>query len=399
MSNAKLFQPMHVGDIELGHRVVFAPTTRFRADAHHAPLPHVAEYYAQRASTPGSLLISEATYIAPRAGGYKHVPGIWSNEQIAAWKKITDAVHAKGSYLFLQLWALGRAANAETLAEEGLPLVSASDVPMDGEPAPRPLTVEEIKEYIQLYATAASNAVHKAGFDGVEIHSANGYLLDQFLHDTSNIRTDAYGGSVENRTRFPLEVAEAVVKAVGQKKTAMRISPWGTWQNMHFADPKPTYAYLATALRDRYPDFAYLHVVEPRADGLETVEVVKEGHSNDFIRAIWGAHALVSAGGYTRETALGAAEEKGDLIAFSRAYIANPDLPYRLRHGIALNIGNRALYYAPGSVDPRGYTDYPFAGPLPEADVDRSNLRSQIKDIPTHERLVYSASGRLVQVQ
>ncbi|KAJ6601082.1 hypothetical protein DFH09DRAFT_1020338 [Mycena vulgaris] len=369
MSSPKLFQPSQVGDIELSHRIVFAPTTRFRADANHAPLPHVAEYYEQRASTSGSLLISEATFIAPRAGGYKHAPGIWSDAQIAAWKIITDRVHAKGSYIYLQLWALGRAAEAETLAAEGLPFISASDIPAAGHggPAPRPLTVEEIKEYVQLYATAASNAVHKAGFDGVEIHAANGYLLDQFLHDRSNVRTDAYGGSPENRTRFPLEVADAVVKAVGQKKTAMRLSPWGTYLDMHFEDPKPTYAHLVTQLRERYPELAYLHVVEPRVDGTETIEVIKDGYSNDFIRAIWGVRRLISAGGYTRETALAAAEDKGDLIAFARPYIANPDLPYRLLHGIALAVGNRALYYAPGSVDPKGYTDYPFAAPLVQA--------------------------------
>ncbi|KAJ7869138.1 hypothetical protein B0H14DRAFT_3440840 [Mycena olivaceomarginata] len=285
----------------------------FRADANHAPLPHVAEYYQQRASTPGSLLITEATFIAARAGGHKHAPGIWSDEQIAAWKKITDAVHAKGSYIYLQLWALGRAAEVAVLEEEGLPnaYVSASNVPIAGQPAPRPLTVDEIQEYVQLYATAASNAVHKAGFDGVEIHAANGYLLDQFLHDRSNIRTDAYGGS-------------------------------------------------ATATQS----FAYLHVVEPRVDGSETLDVIKDGYSNDFIRDIWGNRRLISAGGYTRETAVAAAEEKGDLIAFARPYIANPDLPYRLLHDIALAIGNRALYYAPGSLDPKGYTDYPFAAPV-----------------------------------
>ncbi|KAJ7359110.1 hypothetical protein DFH08DRAFT_845068 [Mycena albidolilacea] len=366
MSTSKLFQSTVVGDIQLNHRVVFAPTTRFRAGANHAPLPHVAEYYQQGASTPGSLLITEATFIATRAGGYKHAPGIWSDEQITAWKKITDAVHAKGSYIYLQLWALGRAAEVAVLEEEGLSdaYVSASNVPIAGQPAPRPLTVEEIQEYVQLYATAASNAVHKAGFDGVEIHAANGYLLDQFLHDRSNIRTDAYGGSVENRTRFPLEVVEALVNAVGQKKTAFRISPWGTYLDMHFDHPKPTYTHLVTQLRDRYPELAYLHVVEPRVDGSETLDVIKEGYSNDFIRDIWGDRRLISAGGYTRETAIAAAEEKGDLIAFARPYVANPDLPYRLLHGIALAIGNRALYYAPGSLDPKGYTDYPFAAPV-----------------------------------
>ncbi|KAJ6520563.1 hypothetical protein C8R45DRAFT_64209 [Mycena sanguinolenta] len=367
MSSSKLFQPTTVGDIALNHRVVFAPTTRFRADAGHAPLPHVADYYEQRASTSGSLLISEATLIAPRAGGYKHAPGIWSDEQISAWKTVTDKVHAKGSYMYLQLWALGRTADVETLAEDGLPYVSASDIPVHGGATPHPLTIEEIEEYVQLYATAASNAVHRAGFDGVEIHAANGYLLDQFLHDGSNVRTDRYGGSIENRTRFPLEVVDAVVKAVGQKKTALRVSPWGTVQDMQFVngDPKPTYTSLVTQLRDRFPDLAYLHVVEPRVDGSQTVDI-QDGYSNDFIRNIWGGgeRRLISAGGYTRESAMAAADEKGDLVAFGRPYIANPDLPYRLLHAIALSVGNRALYYAPGSADPKGYTDYPFAAAI-----------------------------------
>ncbi|KAJ7287123.1 hypothetical protein C8J57DRAFT_1446042 [Mycena rebaudengoi] len=351
MSSSKLFQPIQVGDIQLNHRIVFAPITRYRADANHVPLPHVADYYEP-----------QATFFAARAGGMANAPGIWSDEQISAWKKITDRVHAKGSFMYLQLWALGRAAVADVLAQEGLPYVSASDVPLSGEPTPRPLTVEEIQEYIQLYTTAASNAVHKAGFDGVEIHAANGYLLDQFLHDRSNIRTDAYGGLLENRTRFPLEIVDAVIKVVGQKKTGLRISPWGSYLDMHFKfdDPKPTYTYLVTQLRERYPDLAYLHVVEPRVNGAETVEV-KAGYSNDFIRDIWGDRRLISAGGYTRESAIDTAERKGDLIAFARSYIANPDLPYRLLHGIALAVGDRALYYAPGSVDPKGYTDYPTA--------------------------------------
>ncbi|KAJ7625879.1 hypothetical protein FB45DRAFT_1084569 [Roridomyces roridus] len=364
MSSHKLFQPARLGSIELAHRVVLAPATRYRADADHAPLPHVAEYYRQRGSTPGSLLITEATFIAARAGGYNHAPGIWSTEQITAWKKIADAVHAQGSYIYLQLWALGRAAEPPVLAAEGLPFVSASDVPIPGAAdVPRPLTTEAIKEYTQLYATAASNAVHKAGFDGVEVHAANGFLLNQFLHESSNIRTDAYGGSVENRTRFPLEVVEAVVNAVGESKTGFRISPWGTYYGMQFDHPEPTYTHLVTQLRDRYPELAYLHVVEPRVEDVE----VKAGASNDFIRTIWGDRPFISAGGYTRETALATAEDKGDLIAFARGYIANPDLPYRLLHNITLTVGNRALYYAPGSVDPVGFTDYPFAAPAVEA--------------------------------
>ncbi|KAJ7886911.1 hypothetical protein B0H13DRAFT_894701 [Mycena leptocephala] len=367
MSTPKLFQPLQVGDVELAHRVVFAPVTRYRVDDAHTPLPHVAEYYEQRASTAGSLLISEATLIAQQAGGAKNTPGIWSDDQIASWKAVTDRVHAKGSFMFLQIWALGRAVQAEILEKENITCVSASDIPLPGGPTPRPLAINEIKEYMELYAQAAKNAVNKAGFDGVEIHGANGYLIDQFLHDRSNTRTDAYGGSVENRVRFALEVTEAVVKAVGQKKTAFRITPWGTWQDMQIDDPKPTYGHLVTELRNRYPDLAYLHAVEPRADGDGTSTTMKEHHSNDFLREIWGDRPFISAGGYTRASGIAAAEEKGDLIAYARPYIANPDLPYRLLHDIALTVGDRALYYAPGSVDPKGYTDYAFASPIVKA--------------------------------
>jgi len=373
MSSAKLFQPIEFGDgLVLQHRIVFAPSTRYRADHKHVPLPHVAEYYAQRSSTPGSLLISEATFIAERAGGENNAPGIWSDAQIAAWKKITDGVHAKGAYIYSQLWALGRAAYPTQLAldDPSLPFVSASDVKLSevqlghkGADAinPRPLTKEEIKEYVQLYATAASNAVHKAGFDGVEIHGANGYLLDQFFHDSSNLRTDEYGGSIENRARFALEVVDAVVQAVGVRKTGFRISPWGTYLDMYMKDPKPVHAYLAEQLRSRYPNMSHLHVVEPRVDGSATLDVIPEGFSNDFLREIWRPQRFISAGGYTRQTAIETAEEKGDLIAFSRAYIANPDLPYRLLHDIPLTKGDRSKYYAWGSTNPAGYTDYPFA--------------------------------------
>ncbi|KAK0473897.1 FMN-linked oxidoreductase [Armillaria novae-zelandiae] len=216
----KLFESTQVGGILLSHRVVLAPLTRFRASKEH--IPHVRivkEYYEQRAHAPGTLLITEATYIDERAGGYDNVPGIWNEQQIQAWKEITDAVHAKGSYIFCQLWALGRIADPKVLASKGLPYVSASDVQLSSETvAPRPLS---------LYAQAAWNAI-RAGFDGVEIHGANGYLLDQFTRDVTNKRTDVYGGSIENRVRFPLEVADAIAEAVGPERVGYRISPWNT---------------------------------------------------------------------------------------------------------------------------------------------------------------------------
>ncbi|THV00308.1 FMN-linked oxidoreductase [Dendrothele bispora CBS 962.96] len=361
-TTSKLFRPLTVGDVTLKHRVVMAPL-RFRANTNHVPLPIAKEMYAQRASTPGTLLITEATFIAPRASGYDHTPGIWSDEQIAAWKEITEAVHAKhhqnstSSFIYLQLWAIGRFAYVNSLAKEdpSYDVVSASDIPLSDRPTtdtkPRPLTIPEIKEYIALYAQAASNAVHKAGFDGVEIHGANGYLIDQFLQDVSNKRTDEYGGSVENRTRFALEVVDAVVKAVGPRKTAIRISPWNNFQDMKMADPKPTFAHLVSEIKNAHPTLSYIHVVEPRIQGAEVVDVPEE-ESNDFIREIWAspetettnARRLISAGGYTRQTAIDAAEKTGDLIAFGRLFIANPDLPYRFEHDVSLTKPDRTTF-------------------------------------------------------
>ncbi|KAK1234325.1 hypothetical protein PQX77_002464 [Marasmius sp. AFHP31] len=232
-SKSQLFQPMKLGELNLSHRVVLAPLSRFRADVDHVPLvPVVKEYYSQRGSQPGTLLITEATFIHARAGGLPNVPGIWSDAQISAWKEIVDTVHQKGSYIHLQLWAPGRAGDPEQLRSEdpSYAYISASDVPMSGRTeSPRPLTTDEIKEFVQYYAEAAKNAVYKAGFDGVEIHGANGFLIEQFLKETTNRRTDSYGGTLENRVRFALEVVDAVVKVVGPRRTGLRLSPWNTF--------------------------------------------------------------------------------------------------------------------------------------------------------------------------
>lgn len=225
---SRLFQPLQVGPNKLSNRLVMAPLTRFRAEDNHVQLPFVKEYYEQRACVPGTLLITEATFISPAASGYPNIPGIWNDDQIKAWKEVTDAVHAKGSFIWLQLWALGRAANPEVKQAEGTgDLVSASDYRMtDNSPQPRPLTEDEIQQYIKEYGQAAENAVKKAGFDGVEIHGANGYLIDQFTQDVSNRRSDQWGGSVENRSRFALEVTKSVISKVGAERTGIRLSPW-----------------------------------------------------------------------------------------------------------------------------------------------------------------------------
>ncbi|KAB5588109.1 inactive dehydrogenase EasA [Ceratobasidium theobromae] len=365
-ASSRLFDPLQVGDITLQHRVIMAPLTRYRADKNHVHGDLAVQYYGQRAEVPGTLLITEATFIAAEAGGYEYIPGIWNEAQIAAWKRIVEAVHSKGSFIFLQLWALGRSAEPKVLAAEGLPYVSSSPIPLTGIPeVPRELAKEDIRRYVGLYAQAAKNAVEKAGFDGVEIHSANGYLLDQFLQDVCNKRTDEYGGSVENRTRFTLEVTDAVVAAIGVKKTAIRFSPWSRFQDMRMDDPIPTFSYLMEQLAQRHPELAYVHFVEPRVSGdnevghAHEVGTPKHPDSNDFARKIWGSRPLLIAGGYKPDTAAAAAEQYPNAgIVFGRYFLANPDLPERLRMGIALNHYDRKTFYTNGA---EGYIDYPRA--------------------------------------
>ena len=233
--------------------------------------------------------------------------------------QVVDAVHANGSHIFLQLWAFGRATDVELLKAEdpNFEYVGASAIPTSSSsPIPRSLTVEEINTYVQWYATAADKAINKAGFDGVELHFANGYLPDQFLQDVSNQRTDKYGGSIENRARFPLEILEAVTSAVGEDRVGFRVSPWNTWQGMRMEDPKPTFAHFVSQAKERFPDLAYLHAIEPLVAG-------PNGDSNDFLRKIWGDKVFIAAGGYTPQTAAETASVHGGLIAFGRHYIAN----------------------------------------------------------------------------
>ncbi|KZT64155.1 NADH:flavin oxidoreductase/NADH oxidase [Daedalea quercina L-15889] len=354
----KLFQPVKVGQHWLTHRVVLAPLTRYRANKAHVHGDLAVTYYGQRASIPGTLLITEATFISARAGGYDNIPGIWNDEQVEGWKRVTDAVHEKGSRIYCQLWALGRAADPTVLDREGLPYVSSGDITLTGASRPpRPLTIPEIKEYLDMYRNAARCAV-RAGFDGVEIHGANGYLIDQFMQDVSNNRTDEYGGSIENRTRFALEVVDAVVSTIGADKTGIRLSPWSQFQDMRMADPMPTFSYLVSQLAKLHSDLSYIHVVEPRAQGNLDREV-QPGESNVFLREIWKPRPYITAGGYTRETAFEDADTYGDLIAFGRLFIPNPDLPLRLAKDLPIVKGTRDLYYVPE--EPHGYIDYPFS--------------------------------------
>ncbi|THU87556.1 FMN-linked oxidoreductase [Dendrothele bispora CBS 962.96] len=365
MSTPKLFQPIKIANITLKHRVVLAPMTRSRVTPSDAPVPGlVKEYYAQRGSTPGTLLVTEGLAIAPKAHGFPGLPVFWTDEQINGWKEIVDAVHAKGSFIFLQILALGRGASKEALQahDPTFEVIGAGDIPYTGGDKPRPLTHEEIREYIDLYAQAAKSGVEKVGFDGVEIHGCNSDLVEQFLEDVSNNRTDEYGGSVENRARFVLEVVGAVGKAIGIEKTALRLSPWPTFFDMGMKDPVPTYSYLVEKLKELYPNLAYLGVIEPRARGGDFEErELEQGESNEFIQKIWSPRPLVLAGGYTRQTAIEKVESaEGVLIAFGRHFLANPDLPVRLEKDAPLNRYDRSTFYVVGS-EPKGYTDYPFA--------------------------------------
>jgi len=374
MSASQLFQPIQIGKQTLQHRIVLAPMTRYKAwSKTHIPSPLMKTYYSQRASAPGTLLITEATFIDARAGGFDNVPGIWNMDQVNAWKQVTDSVHAKGSFIYLQLWALGRAANAAILESEGLPYVAPSAIALKSkpDPVPRPLLASEIKEYIQLYAEAAKNAI-KAGFDGVEVHGANGYLIDQFIQDVSNHRTDEYGGSIEGRSRFGLEVVDAVVEAVGEERTAIRLSPWNTFQDMKMSDPIPQYTHFITSLSVSHPNLAYLHVVEPQSRrGLADTTM---NESNDFIRHIWAPRPLIVAGGFTRESALTRSDESGDLIAFGKPFISNPDIHTRILNNIPFTPYDYKTFYVRVERDDThiGYIDYPFSD---EKDAGQAQVR------------------------
>ncbi len=255
-----LSEPLQIGRCTLKHRIVMAPLTRLRADDNHVPVDMMVDYYSQRASVPGTLLITEANFISSNARGRdENAPGIFSLQQIDNWTRVADAVHAKGSFIFMQLWHLGRAARQRALDKAGLEMLSSSDVPISDEhPTPRPMTEEEIQETIRSFALAASNAI-SAGFDGVEIHGANGYLVDQFIQDTCNRRKDRWGGSVENRSRFCLEVTKAVCEAIGADRTGVRLSPFSDFQAMGMKDPIPQFTHLISHLRPL--NLAYLHLV------------------------------------------------------------------------------------------------------------------------------------------
>lgn len=352
-----LFSPFRLGDLTLPNRIVMAPLTRNRAThGSDAPNDLNADYYRQRASA--GLLISEATQISPQGQGYVWTPGIYSAAQVEGWRKVTEAVHGAGGRIFLQLWHVGRISHV-SLQPNGAAPVSASAVRAKAQTfiesgfvdvsEPHALTVEEIAGIVRDYAAAAENA-KKAGFDGVEIHAANGYLIDQFLKDGVNQRTDSYGGSVENRVRFALEVTDAILKVWDKRRVGIRISPVSPFNDAVDSDPMQVFLHLTQALSTR--GLTYLHVVEGATGG------PRDATPFDF-QALRKAFAgtYMANNGYTREMAIDALKtDRADLIAFGRPFISNPDLVERLRRNAPLNPLDPATLYGGGA---KGYTDYP----------------------------------------
>lgn len=359
-----LFEPWTLGDLELPNRVLMAPLTRARAgQPGDVPTDLNAEYYRQRAGA--GLIFSEATQVSPQGKGYAFTPGIHSDEQLAGWRRVTDAVHAAGGRIYAQLWHVGRVSRPElqpggaqpvapsAIQPETMVFISADSgmVPV-GEP--RALETEEIPDIVEQFRAGAENA-RAAGFDGVEIHAANGYLLDQFLRSGSNRRTDTYGGSAANRMRLPLEVVDTVVGVWGTERTGIRVSPTGTFNDMHDDDPVATYGALAEALDKR--GIAYVEVVEDSFQGNAA-----DGRPEPVIDAIRAGfrRTYIGNGAYTADEARERMRAgRCDLATFGRPFIANPDLPERFRRGAPLNDWDEATFYGG---DERGYTDYPALG-------------------------------------
>lgn len=360
MSLNSLFSPLKIGRYELSHRVIMPPLTRMRAGSGMVPNEFAAEYYGQRASA-GGLIIAEATQAVPEGQGYPQTPGIHSPEQIAGWKKVTDAVHAKGGRIFLQIWHTGRSSHSSFQPNGALP-VGPSAIAITGQIAltpewkqvpyetPRALELDEIPGIVEGYRQGARNAL-AAGFDGVELHGANGYLIQQFLDDSSNKRTDIYGGSFENRSRLLIEAAEAFIEVWGKDRVGVRLSPFGTYNDVGDSDPIGLYSYVLKRLSDL--DIAYVSIIEARTDAGMAIDTPQ---GVDQLRPFWKKPLLV-AGGFTGQTADEAiAEGRADAVAFGRHFIANPDLPHRLKTGAPLNDYNRPTFYGGGAA---GYIDYP----------------------------------------
>jgi N-ethylmaleimide reductase len=352
-----LFSETKLGPLTLQNHMVMSPLTRSRALG-NVPNDLMAEYYSQRGSA--GLIITEGTSPSPNGLGYARIPGIFSNEQVAGWKKVTDAVHAKGAKMFVQLMHTGRIGHQNNLPK-GAKIVAPSAVKAAGQmytdaegmkdhPVPEAMSAADLMATQAEFVNAATNAV-KAGFDGIELHAANGYLLEQFIRPNSNTRTDEYGGSIENRARFVLEVATATIAAIGKDKVGIRLSPFGVFNDMPlYPEMEADYAYLAEKLNAL--GLAYIHLVDHSAQGAPVVpDSMKATFRKSFKRT------LILSGGYDAARAeADLAAGKADLVAFGKAFLSNPDLVARWKAKAALNAFDATTFYTPG---PKGYTDYP----------------------------------------
>lgn len=356
MSQQPLFTPVAVGSLKLAHRAVMAPMTRNRAGEGQVPTPLMAEYYAQRASA--ALIITEATQFSLQGYGYPNTPGIHTDAQVEGWRRVTDAVHARGGHIYLQMWHVGRISHPVMQPDGALPVapsaIAATGTLYTSEGpksfvTPRALELSELPGIVQGFAEGARRA-KEAGFDGVEVHGANGYLLDQFLRDGSNQRTDAYGGTVEKRARLLLEATEAVVGVLGADRVGVRLSPSNPFNSMSDSDPERTFGYAAGQL-DRL-GLAYLHVMAPVVDPTtpRMLALMRERFRGPLM--VNGGHSLQSANAVLKD-------RLADLVSFGVPFLANPDLPTRLLKGAALNPPDQATFYGG---DARGYTDYPALG-------------------------------------
>jgi N-ethylmaleimide reductase len=351
-----LLTPVRLGPYTLKNRMVMAPMTRNRATDGEVPSAMAATYYEQRSSA--GLIVTEGSQVSPEGVGYPATPGIHTDPQVEGWKRVTEAVHGKGGRIFLQLWHVGRASHS-SMQPGGILPVAPSPIPMDGMyrsrsgpvpyEAPHALTLEEIPGVVEQFREGAKRAL-EAGFDGVEIHGANGYIIDQFLRDGSNQRTDVYGGPVENRARFLLEIVDAVVGVWGADRVGVRLSPTGSFNSMSDSDPLTTFGYAADALRPY--GLAYLHLVLPQAWDPATPEhAIARTMKERF------AGTVILNGGFTKETGDAVLTEGlADLVSFGVLFLANPDLPERFAEGAPLNAPDRATFYGGGE---KGLIDYP----------------------------------------
>jgi len=355
-----LFSPMKIGRYSLSHRVVHAPMTRLRSDADDTPSEMMAEYYSQRASE-GGLIITESSHVLRSGRGYLGGPGIYEDRHIDGWRRIADAVHAKGGRVFMQLVHDGRQSHVDMTG--GTAPAAPSEVPFDGLALThngwvpvsmhRAIDIDEIQDIVAAFRKGAERAL-AAGVDGVELHSANGYLVDTFLQDGTNKRTDAYGGSIEKRARFMLELTEALVSVWGADRVGVRISPSGKWGSISDSKPEATFGYVAEKLNAF--GLAYLHIIEPRVMGVETLDENQAPVASVFLRKIFKG-PIIAAGGFDRDGAE-AIIKKGDadLVAFGRLFASNPDLPERLQRKLPLAGYDRSAFWGGTEL---GYIDYP----------------------------------------